>query len=252
MNHRVAWRVQQRVDAAWQAVVSGMKTMYPASVVRPVQPGDAFALDRSVGDDEVKFNILPIVLNVPERATRQDANLYVAITGWLSFIGPDFQTLPLKTKAFGTEVAYFRSKVGALEHVYGAHYDLDEGAAGHPVFHAQVSPKVSMVSSVNDRFGKNFQNVADLVGGILGNVRMPSAQMDVFAVMLQICADHLIHAESPPNVIDAFHKMRAACEFFIGAAYRMPELNQPPATQCYRSTHWYARAAQQPQDVGAA
>jgi hypothetical protein len=250
--NRDAWRVQQRVDAAWQAVVSGMQTMYPASVVRPAQLVEAFELDNSVDDSEVKFNIKPIVFNVPERATRQDANLYVAITGWLSFEGPDFQTLPMKTKSFGTEVAYFRSKVGALEHVYGAHYDLDEQRAGHPVFHAQVSPKVAMVSSVNDRFGKDFQNVEDLVGRVLGNVRTPSAQMDVFAVMLQICADHLIHSGSPPNVIEAFNKMRAACEFFIGAAYRIPTLNQLPATQCYRSMHWYARSEGQPQVIAAA
>ena len=35
--NRDHWRVQQKVDAAWQAVVSGMQTMYPASVVRPAQ-----------------------------------------------------------------------------------------------------------------------------------------------------------------------------------------------------------------------
>jgi hypothetical protein len=239
--NRYAWRVQQRIDTAWQAVMSGMQTMYPASLVRPAQPSDAFELDTGVGDQEVKFNINPIVFNVPERATHQDSNLYVAIKGWLSFVGPDFQALPLRTKSFGTEVAYFRSKVGALEHVYGAHYDLDEHAPGHPVFHSQISPQMSMLPYVNERFGKNFEDVEDLVRKVLPNVRTPSAQMDVFAVMLQICADHLIHSGSSPKVVEAFNKMRASCEFFIGAAYRMPALNQPPATQCYRSTHWYAR-----------
>lgn len=239
--NRHAWRVQQRVDTAWQAVMSGIQTMYPASVVRPAQSADAFELDAGVGDDEVKFVVKPIVLNVPERATHQDSNLYVAIKGWLSFEGPDFQAVPLRTKSFGTEVAYFRSKVGALEHVYGAHYDLDEHAAGHPVFHAQVAPQMGMLPAVNDRFGKNFQNVEDLVRKVLPNVRTPSAQMDVFAVMLQVSADHLIHSGSPPNVIEAFNRMRESCEFFIGAAHRLPALNQLPATHCFRSTHWYPR-----------
>ena len=248
--NRDHWRVQQKVDAAWQAVVSGMQTMYPASVIRPAQLAEAFELDRTAEDDQVKFNIKPIVLNVPERATRQDANLYVAIAGWLSFEGPDFQASPMKTKTFGTQVAYFRSKVGALEHVYGAHYDIDEGAPGHPVFHAQVSPKADMVTSVNERFGKSYQNVVNLVDGMLGNVRTPSAQMDVFAFMLQICADHLIHSKSPPNVIEAFNKMCVACEFFLGAAYRNPSLNQAPASLCYRAMHWYARAEGQQQASG--
>lgn len=157
----------------------------------------------------------------------------------------------MRTKTFGTEVAHFRSKRGALEHVYGVHYDLDENAAAHPVFHAQMSPKMSLVSSVNDHFNRNFQDVVDLVGRMLGNVRTPSAQMDVFAVMLQICANHLIHSGSPPNVIEAFNKTRTACEFFIGFAYRMSTLNQLPATQCYRSTHWYPRDGCQPQAVAA-
>lgn len=236
-----AWRVQQRVNTAWQAVMSGMQAMYPSSQVRPAQPADAFELDNTVGDDEVKFNVRPIVFNVPERATHQDSNLYVAIKGWLSFQGPDFQAVPLRTKSFGTEVAYFRSKLGALEHVYGAHYDLDEQSSGHPVFHAQVSPQMGMAPHLKEHFGKNIDNIEDLVRKVLPNVRTPSAQMDVFAVILQVCADHLIHSGSPPKVIEAFNKMRASCEFFIGAAHRMPYLNGPPAVQCYRSTHWYAR-----------
>ena len=245
-----AWRVQQSVNGAWQAVMSGMRTMYPASDVRPAQPVDAFELDGTADDDEVKFNVRPIVFNVPERATRQDSNLYVVVKGWLSFEGPDFLAVPLRTKSFGTEVAYFRSKVGALEHVYGAHYDLDEKSAGHPVFHAQVSSQMGMLPHVNERYGRKIDQVDDLMRKLLPNVRTPSAQMDVFAVTLQICADHLIHSGSPPNVLEAFAKMTEACGFFVGAAHRMPYLNGPPASHCYRSTHWYACGGDAP--VGAA
>jgi hypothetical protein len=239
--NRHAWRVQQRVNSAWQAVMSGMQTMYPASAVRPAQPVDAFELDVGLDDDQVGFVIRPIVFNVPEKATHQDSNLYVVMKGWLSFDGPDFVNVPLLTKSFGTEVAYFRSKLGALEHVYGAHYDLDEKAAGHPVFHAQVSPQMGMLPFVNERFGRNIDNVDNLIGKVLPNVRTPSAQMDVFAVTLQICADHLIHEGSPPTVLEAFSRMTKACGFFMGAAHRMPHLRVAPAAHCYRSTHWYER-----------
>lgn len=242
--------VQQRVHAAWDAMRSGLQKIFPASDVRPTQPLEVFALVAGVGEDEVKFNVRPVVFKVPERATRQDSNLYVALKGWLSFEGPDFRTTPLRTKSFGTQVGYFRSKQGALEHVYGAHYDLDEATAGHPVFHAQVSPQMDMLADVNERFRKTFAEPLDSVRPLLANVRTPCAQMDVFSVVLQICADHLIHAGSPPQVQETFAKMRTACNFFIGAAHRMAYLNVPPASTCYRSTHWYERVPEAP-NVGA-
>lgn len=241
--NRDAALVRQRVHAAWAAVRSGLQKMYPSSDVRPSQPEDVFLLDGTTGDDEVKFNIQPVVFNVPERATRVEANLYIALRGWLSFEGPDFRAPLLLTKSFGTEVGYFRSKQGALEHVYGAHYDLDEAKSGHPVFHAQVKPKMGFLADVNSRFGKQFPEPEDRVRQLLRNVRTPCAQMDVFAVVLQICADHLIHSESPQEVDEAFTKMRTSCDFFVGAAHRMAYLNLPPATTCYRSTHWYAGVA---------
>lgn len=75
--------------------------------------------------------------------------------------------------------------------------------------------------------------------------------MDLFAVVLQICVDHLIHAGSHQGVDDVFTKMRTSCDFFIGVARRMPYLNLPSATTCSRSTHWYAGVPAAPV-VGAA
>ena len=77
------------------------------------------------------------------------------------------------------------------------------------------------------------------MGRILRNVRTPSAQMDIFAVITQVCADHLIGASSSPDVRSAFGILRNASDFFVGAAHRLAYLNTEPAIGCYRSKYWY-------------
>ncbi len=240
--NRNASLVQQQVHTAWDAVRTGLQKMYPSSDVRPSSGYDIFEFDHTVGDDDVKFNVRPIVFMLPERAAHSSPSLYVAVKGWLSFEGPDLRSKPLRTRSFGTEVGYFRSKREVVEHVYGAHYDLDEAKTGHPVFHAQISPQMDLLASVNEQFRREWI-AQDRVTPILPNVRTPSAQMDVFSVITQLCADHLLTETSSSEVKQAFEKMRTATAFFVGAAHRMEYLNANIAPHCYRSTHWYSGAA---------
>jgi hypothetical protein len=230
--------VQRQMNQAWNAVRAALPKMLPASDARPIAGSDIFKCVEGLAD-QVKFEVKPIVFKVPERATNRDANLFVAIKGWLSFEGPDYRQR-LQTKAFSTEIGYFRLKDGKTEHVYGAHYDIDEGAPGHPVFHSQVSPQMDLLEHVKEQFRKESESKEDRVRFLLRNVRTPSAQMDIFSVIAQVCADHLMHEKSGLEVRQAFAKMRSECDFFIGAAYRMAFLNANTAPTCYRSTHWYA------------
>ncbi|WP_456827955.1 hypothetical protein [Bradyrhizobium sp. USDA 4518] len=226
------------MNQAWNAIRAALRKMLPACDARPIAGSDIFKCVEGA-ENQVKFEIKPVVFKVPERATSRDANLFVAISGWLSFEGPNYRER-LKTKAFNTEIGYFRLKDAKLEHVYGAHYDIDETQPGHPVFHAQVSPQMGMLEHVKEQFRKDSEVKEDRVQFLLRNVRTPSAQMDVFSVIAQICADHLMHRDSGVEVRQAFAKMRSECDFFIGAAYRMAYLNANVAPTCYRSTHWYA------------
>lgn len=236
--NRDAQRVLQRVVTAWDNAIHGLKQMSQASIVKPTTSYEIFKLDADTPDDVIKFNVGPVVFLVPERPNRRGPDLYIVVKGWLSFQGPDFRTEPLKTKDFGTEVAYFRSKQGALEHVYGAHYDMDEVRPGHPVFHAQFASQLAFGERIHHEFRVD-DNLVDSIAPTLGTVRVPSAQMDIFSVITQICADHLLGQGAGPDVQAAFSKMRSACDFFIGAAHRLTFLNGLPATTCYRSTHWY-------------
>lgn len=232
--------VQRQMNQAWDAVRAALGKMLPASDARPIAGLEIFKCVEGLGN-QVKFEVKPVVFKVPERATARDANLYIAIKGWLSFAGPDYRQ-QLQTKAFSTEIGYFRLKDGKIEHVYGAHYDIDETTPGHPVFHSQISTKMDLLAHVKEQFGKDSESNEDRVQFVLRNVRTPSAQMDVFSVIAQVCADHLIHEKSGLEVRQAFAKMRSQCDFFVGAAYRMDYLNANIAPTCYRSTHWYARA----------
>jgi hypothetical protein len=81
----------------------------------------------------------------------------------------------------------------------------------------------------------------DLVSRILRNVRVPTAQMDIFSVILQICADHLISNASDQAAKDAFTEMVKSCGFFTGAGHRLEFLKSEPAISCYRSMYWYSR-----------
>lgn len=237
-----AHRVMQKVNDAWQAAIYGLQQMSQASSVLPQSGYEAFRLDANAPDDEVKFNFGPIVFNVPERPNRRSPDLFVVVQGWLTLEGPDFKALPLKTKNFGTEVGYFRQKGRSLEHVYGAHFDMDEVRPGHPIFHVQFGSQQAFVAAVHALF-KRDEAVVDRVGAVLGTVRTPSAQMDVFSVVAQICADHLMWQDSSKDVKDAFAKLRQSCDFLVGAAHRLPFLSGAHAAGCYRASHWYEAPA---------
>ena len=240
MSNPNQFRVGLRLQDAWKSWLREINSIRNDSIVKPEDPQAIFIADDTADNDEVKFDISPVVMRLPERANNKDGNLYVVIKGWISFTGPDFKTLPLKTKSFGTEVAYFRVKKEVVEHVMGVHYDLDEQILGHPVFHAQIGSNVQAIDIVNERFNTQFP-ACDRMESVLKNVRMPSAQMDFFSVLIQICADHLIQAPISKRSAKAFKKMNADSGFLIGSAHRMAFL-QGPASTCYRSSHWYKAA----------
>ena len=236
--NRNALRVQHRVNNAWNNAIYGLKQMDQSSTVRPQEAMEIFTFANDAPDNVVKLIVGPVVFKVHERPNHRAPDLFIVVKGWLSFEGPDFSACPLKTKDFGTEVAYFRSKADTLEHIYGAHYDMDEESLGHPVFHTQFSPQIEFGTDIQVLFRLNY-DVVNRMEKILGTVRTPSAQMDVFSVVTQICADHLMNEQSGTAVINAFRRMRKACDFLVGAAHRMAFLNTAPAIKCYRSTHWY-------------
>jgi hypothetical protein len=235
----------------WDQIQAALGKLSSSAQMRPITADDAIHPDGMDKEGEC-FTIGPIVLLVPKRALARSAELYVVVQGWIVF-GPPLGDGDGRrtTQEFGTRAAYFLEKSGALEHVYGVHYDMDDLLPGHPVFHAQMGSQDEMRASIGDLF-RVPSDGTDKVGHLLGNVRTPVAQMDAFAVITQIGADHLIATGVEKEKLEAFEALREACDFFVGAGSHLPQLSSPAATQCFRSTHWYKRTGEELTGVGAA
>ena len=238
MNHK-AHRVRRKVHESWTGAIDSMRLMNQASIVRPQEPGQIFTMSADAPDDVIKFDIQPVVFNVPERANDRAANLYIVISGWLSFEATGERDQSIKTRDFGTKVAYFRRSADCLEHIYGVHYDMDVASRGHPVFHAQVRSQMDVGDNIQQHFRINDKRV-DNLRNVSRGIRTPTAQMDLFSVLTQICADHLMWERSAAEVERAFEQTRRVCSFFVGAAHRLAFLREKRVVECYRSVHWYS------------
>ena len=228
--------VYRRLTEAWQNVRSNMRRMSSASDVRPTDPHRIFRVG-AAADGVVTCTVGPVVFRVPERAGHGVPNLYIAVSGQLGLPIPTGKDAPLRIASFGTRVGYFRQREQTLEHVYGVHYDCTDQQVGHPFFHAQMAPQTAFVGDINDHFRQNLE-VRNYVERVLGTVRSPSAEMDVFSVFLQICADHLVWKGSRAPTTRAFARMRDLCGSFGGVADAMPHFRSPSPCR-YRSPRWY-------------
>lgn len=232
--------VMNHVQKVWTVVQAQMTALYSGAESRPNALNDIFRFLEPGSADEVLLEVGPVVFKLPEKAHHTSAALFVVIQGTISFTGPDFRTLPLKSKSFGTEVGYFRHERGALEHVFGAHYDFDVERPGHPVFHAQFKPVEAFSEDVRNHFRMKGEDTSS-ISGILSNVRLPTAQMDAFSAILQILSDHLVSVKSTNNALGNFKKLLQTGGFIQGTAQHLAFLNSPLPSHCYRSHHWYGQ-----------
>lgn len=236
--NRGAIRAQRELATAWQTVQSSMRRIYHASNVRPSHPSEIFRFDSQTSESEVKFNIKPIALLIPEHAGTPNPNLYIGIKGWLSFSRPIDNAQKLKARSFSTSIGYFRKKGNKFSHIYGVHYDCDESQFGHPVFHAQVGSQMILWNAINQHFREN-KPCCDAITRISEKIRIPSAEMDIFSVFIQIIGDHLLHQDSSYNEREAFLQLCDHCDFFTGVANIVSRLQKGPPPYCYRGLHWY-------------
>jgi hypothetical protein len=235
-------KIKLKLEEAWTGIVAALAKMSQGTDVRPAHASEVFIYEEN-GDGVLEVTIKPAVFVLPERANNPDRNLRVVVEGRIRFAKTRAADGRAATGTFSTRVGYFRVKKMTVQHVYGAHYDFEESQMGHPVFHAQMASQAHLWDNATSSALMPIGHDDDLVSAILRNVRVPSAQMDVFSVIIQVCADHLISEDSPEEVRRAFDELRETCNFFAGAAGRLSYLNSEPAISCYRSTHWYGGTA---------
>lgn len=204
---------------------------------RPIDGHQIFGLiEHPKVNGQVAFTVNPVTFNVPERADGA-ADMYITVKGRIYLDEEAVRTSrKLKTVSFGTEVAYFRMRREKLNHVYGAHYDFSLNEIGHPIFHAQMKSFADRGQLVSDTFTLGCE-YEDHIPNILRTVRVPTAQMDFFALVLQICADHLMSKNSSVEQREAFEDLRKASFSIQGAGHLWGQLVQAPP--CMRTQHWY-------------
>lgn len=233
-------RLLRRLEGAWDGARASSKTISQAIDIRPKAFSDIFHLTDPNSPEQIAIEMQPVVFSVPERADRLTHTLYIVVEGRLTFDRTAWRDHDnLLAHSFGTHVAYFRLKKSTLQHVYGAHFDMEEHEPGHPVFHHQMKSFKDHGTHVVAQFGVTANETEDLVKPLLNRVRTPTAHMDGFSVFAQICADHLLYKGSGADARGAFKKLLQSCNVYRGAGHRLPYLNSGDAPQCYRSFHWY-------------
>ncbi|HEL4105873.1 TPA: hypothetical protein UM350_000481 [Stenotrophomonas maltophilia] len=210
-----------------------------------IYPGSATSIfvedsSRQPTTGTIPFKIKPIVFDVPERAKYRNERIFIVAKGRISVCAADTKTI--RTKDFSTEVAYFRRQDDAdknvmkLDHVFGAHFDYAPSHKGHPIFHAQMNDLDALKSAVAEAHRVPTDDGSNYMSCILRNVRLPTAQMDILSLMLQLAADHLIYEKSQPDQMKALKDLAAQIRMLKSAA----DLVQPlTAEQCTRAVHWY-------------
>jgi hypothetical protein len=229
-------------DKALRSLVSQWDNvkMYLDKLQLPAaRPEDGYRIFRLIEvpkvADQIGFDIGPVTFNVPERAN-QTPNMFIVAKGRLYLDELALRaTKALKTVSFATEVGYFRKTANGLDHIYGAHYDFALDEIGHPVFHAQMKSYNDQASHV-EQFQPDCLS-EDHMKPILRTVRLPTAQMDFFALLLQICADHLMSKDSGEEERETFSKLREVSRKIQGAGHLAANFIQAPP--CMRSLHWY-------------
>ena len=214
-----------------------------ASVV-PSDFSGTFAEIRSDAQT-VEYEMHPVMLILPERVADTKAEMHIVLRGRIA-IDKTFSNdhKHLRTISFATEVGYFRLKSdGTLQHVFGAHYDLTENETGHPAFHAQLKHKIEFADIVQKEYTGKTLVPKNFMENLLKTARLPSAQMDVFSLLLQAVADHLMSPiYSSDDDKKVFNRLIGKNKEIQGRAYSIPRLQEQSATICYRSAHWYPTA----------
>lgn len=234
-----AWKIVALLVRQWDLISGVLAKLNQVATVRPSDGYRVFSARQDKESELVNIDFGPVVFNLPEKATHAIPNLFVVLDGKLGIRRDVFDAeKQLVTDTFATRAAYFRQKTkDCVEHVWGTHYDFALDTFGHPVFHSQLRSYGELSSVASEQYGMSGELV-DLVKGMLQGVRVPTAQMDVFSVALQLCADHLLFADSGESERSAFNDL-ARIAIIRGAGYRVGRLATKAAWSCYRSRHWY-------------
>ena len=235
----IAPSAQRSLREAWQRVYGSLRKINQDVLLKPTSPSDVIRLLDS-SRDQAKFVLGPIVLFLPYKlSARSNEKVYAVIEGSLTLERSDREEFP-RTSHYATHIAYFKPQDNKLIHVFGAHYDFDPRIA-HPVFHVQISSHAKYAESVAQKIHSivGLADDGDKVRGLMGNIRVPTAQMDFFAVFLQVCSDHLVNEKSTSEDRSHYKQIRELSWPFLSYGPSHTGLCESNKNRCFRSQYWY-------------
>lgn len=233
----------KEVQTTWTNIFGLLRNIDRSVLVRPQSPTDIFQVDDDYVDG-IRVNISPVVFYVPYKAsTSRTSNTFIVVSGQIDFCN-EAEDRKLLTASFSTRVGYFLESGADLEHVYGAHYDFDAELIAHPVFHSQLSTHAQFLEEIKHRYQSKMKSVlsADYMEKVPGIYRIPTAQMDFFSVVLQICSDHMINSESRKKEVREYNRLIEYCKFIVGFGADHTGLKASRERSCSRSPYWYNQA----------
>lgn len=233
----IASKAKRALNTSWVKLRGNLRKI---NQTVPYRPQEGIVVPIESNDETATFKFGPLVLHLPEKpSTNSSSKVYVVIKGNLTLEQSGSSDL-LRTRHYQTQIGYFREQQGHLKHIFGAHYDLDPNFA-HPIFHAQISTQADFATDVSESFTniKGLHHEGDRVKGLLGNVRVPTSQMDFFSVLLQVISDHLINEKSPTNAKESYLELCKNCRPFASFGLNHNGLSESRDAKCFRSSYWY-------------
>lgn len=229
-----------RVASLWDRLIRELRVLNGHVVVTPDKGYDLFRPSTQEPlHGSMRLDVSPMALQVPERASDTRLNLYIAVKGFLYYDQATFQQQKeLRTTRFGTQIAYFRRVGDRYDHVFGAHFDFSDNMVGHPAFHAQFKSQFEMFTIVMENLGVTGE-AKNCLTNVLASARVPSAQLDVFSLMLHIFADRLIWRDSNEEEKGAFSALLSLNSSVQGAGHHFPRFRNGVVQECMSSRHWY-------------
>lgn len=235
-------KVWTKAGSHFEALIAAVQRVHPAASFVPYSGYEAFKPNVADSTDAICiFEIDPLIINLPVRGQASGNDLYVVFQGRIGFdVDSVVSHNILKTVSFASRLGYFTRVKDTLEHVLGMHCDLDIERVAHPAFHAQLVSFGSEFSPVVQSYVP--APLHDRMTGVLHGVRIPTAQLDFFALIVQLAADHLLWQKSGTPEREGFDDLVRLDKQVKGITPEIDFLCHSATLPCHRGPHWYAPA----------
>ena len=236
-------KLQRELKNAWKELVASIPEIAPGCEIRPTDPKSCYKLNEE--SSGITFDFPMIGLRLRRLAGDDKPNLYVSVSGSLTFKREQKTGKPL-VHQFSTRVSYyFVTRANLVDHILGVHYDCDPQRIAHPIYHAQLTAKAEVlgdeIDQLNEMFGVNLKldKNAMALAAPASKIRIPTAHMDIMSVFVQLVADHLINSNSASEALTAFERTRDRLLFFKSDPDRDGRMRDVTANDCFRGPRWY-------------